>query len=249
MKGYIYCYTFENGKTYIGQTIKLQQRKINHLYNARNGCQEYFYRALRKYNYKYDFDILKVISDNNKKSLINKLNKYEVYFIKTLKSLYNENGYNIQIGGNNHTSKESAKKVSITKKNNKKYAEIAQKAGMVNAKIIVSLDKYSNVIKEFNCIKEAERFYNLKNGTISKHINALYSWSNQANCYFRFKNQDYHKRRKAFIGKYDDNNNLIDIYIKLNDIGYSQYYIRKYIDTNIKYQGFYWRYLGGDAKC
>lgn len=247
MKGYIYCYTFENGKTYIGQTIQLQQRKINHLYNARKGCQEYFYRALRKYNYKYKFDILKIISDNDKKSLINKLNKYEIYFIKTLKSLYNENGYNIQIGGDNHTSEISARKVSTTKKNNKKYKIIAQKAGMENAKIVVALDKYGNIIREFDCIKNAERFYNLKNGTISKHIHSLYSWSNQANCYFRFKDKDYDKRKKAFIGKYDDNNNLVEVYIKFDDIEYNSYYICKYINKNIKYQGFYWKYLGGDA--
>lgn len=249
MKGYIYCYTFENGKTYIGQTIKLQQRKRNHLHNARKGCQEYFYKALRKYTYKYDFDILKVISDNDKKSLINKLNKYEIYFIKTLKSLYSENGYNIQIGGNNHTSKESAKKVSITKKNNKKYAEIAQKAGMQNAKTIVSLDRYGNVIKEFDCIKDAERFYNLKNSTISKHINALYSWSNKTNCYFRFKDKDYHKRIRPFVGKYNDFGELLDIFINYQETELPLTSLYNAIKNNKKYNGYYWKLLGGDAKC
>lgn len=62
-RGVIYCYTFENGKTYIGQTINEQQRKRAHIREAKNNSKMYFHRALRKYNFKYTYDIYKSLKN------------------------------------------------------------------------------------------------------------------------------------------------------------------------------------------
>ena len=51
MYGIIYKVTnLQNGKVYIGQTIRtLNQRRTQHIYDARNSCSFYFHNAIRKY--------------------------------------------------------------------------------------------------------------------------------------------------------------------------------------------------------
>ena len=39
-----------NGKQYVGQTINmLEKRRVNHLFDSRNGSMYYFHKAIRKY--------------------------------------------------------------------------------------------------------------------------------------------------------------------------------------------------------
>lgn len=243
--GIIYCYTFPNGKTYVGQTINECQRKRSHTSNALRKIKLPFYNAMNKYNFIYQYEILKVVHGTNKNYVINILNKYEIYYIKILNSLVNNNGYNVNYGGNNNWNKYNAIKISKIKKGNKKYKDIAYQAGMSNAIPIVSLDKFGHIIKEFSSIKEAERFYNFKPTKISKHINKLYCWDNKTNCYFRYKDSDYNKRSKPFIGKYSLDGKLIDVYVTYKDIGINISNVKKYIKNKIIFDNCYLQFIGG----
>lgn len=240
-RGIIYCYTFNNGKCYVGQTIDEEGRKRNHKFCALNGSDLLFHRALRKYNFEYTYEILKEIYGNTKEEVINKLNKYEEFYIKQLRSMYNENGYNLHYGGNNKTSEIAKEKVSQTKKTNEKYRKIAIEAGMKNAKVVVALNKYGEVIKEFESISEANRYYNLTNGFVAKHISQLYSWCKQSDCYFRFKDTDYDKRIKPFIARYGLNNKLIDIYTSYKDTGFCISSVYNAVIKNKIYKDSYWK--------
>ncbi|MGL5715749.1 MAG: hypothetical protein ACRCX2_22190 [Paraclostridium sp.] len=100
MKGYIYCFTFNNGKTYVGQTVKsVKDREYQHLYYAKKDLGSAFQSALRKYGNEYTLEVLKEVTADTRELLDIKLNKYEVFYIKQLDSLCHQNGYNIETGG------------------------------------------------------------------------------------------------------------------------------------------------------
>jgi len=85
--GVIYEIRFDNGKSYIGQTVNLKKRKMSHMWNSKNN-EKPLYRAMRKYD--YDWVILEEV-------LIDLLDEKEQYYIK-LKSSF-VGGYNLNIGG------------------------------------------------------------------------------------------------------------------------------------------------------
>lgn len=242
-RGVIYCYTFENGKTYIGQTINEQQRKRTHIREAKNNSKMYFHRALRKYNFKYTYEVLKEIFSNTKEELIHKLNKYETFYIKQLHSMYDQNGYNVQLGGDNKMSETLVSKLK-QRAGVKKYIDNARSAGMKNAKVVVALNKYGEVIAEFESTRETERYYGIKFGGISKHIQLLYSWNKNTGCYFRFKGKDYNNRIRPFLYKYDINKKLIEVYVRIQDAvsdkSTNTYDIYKSLKNKIPIKGFYW---------
>jgi hypothetical protein len=98
----------ENGKVYIGQTIRpFEVRKAEHLY-GHNGY--YFGNALKKYD--FDWEVLKECKS------ISELNKMEKHFINKYKSNKKEFGYNLRNGGENSlVSKRTRKKMSIAQQN------------------------------------------------------------------------------------------------------------------------------------
>ena len=100
IKGCIYCFTFNNGKTYIGQTVRsVKNREYQHLYDAKTNKGHAFHRALRKYGNEYTLEILKEVTADKRELLDTKLNKYETFYIKQFNSLYCQNGYNLETGG------------------------------------------------------------------------------------------------------------------------------------------------------
>jgi hypothetical protein len=98
----------ENGKVYIGQTIRpFEVRKAEHLY-GHGGF--YFGNALKKYD--FDWEIIKECKT------ISELNKMEKHFINKYKSDKKEFGYNLKSGGENSLpSKRTRKKMSIAQQN------------------------------------------------------------------------------------------------------------------------------------
>lgn len=88
----IYKINFPSGKVYIGQTKNLNNRKSDHLKEARhNNCK--VYRAMRKYNTsKEDFEILEDSIETQEEA-----NKREIYWIAYYDSYHN--GYNSTPGG------------------------------------------------------------------------------------------------------------------------------------------------------
>lgn len=103
----IYCLTFENGKTYIGQTTQMLHRRILQHCN-KYGCVKIF-NAIQK-NKTLSVSIL----ESN--LTISQLNSFEKFYIK----LFNSNGcdgYNLESGGLNKTiSDETKSKMSESHK-------------------------------------------------------------------------------------------------------------------------------------
>lgn len=99
----------DNGKVYIGQTIKtLKHRKQQH-YRASLSKEikykPYFTRAIDKYGInKFKWEVIKICKD------INELNKQEHYYIKKFNSMNPNCGYNLTSGGNNYIMSEISKK-------------------------------------------------------------------------------------------------------------------------------------------
>lgn len=83
----------ENGKIYIGQTIKsLFTRKKEHQIASFNGSGLFFHQALRKYGAsKFRWRIIDTAYN------LEELNKKEIQLIKEYNTL--EKGYNMEIGG------------------------------------------------------------------------------------------------------------------------------------------------------
>ena len=71
MKGYIYKYTFPNGKTYIGQTRRhISIRHKEHLNPSIGPLNPGFWKAYQELG-EPKLEIIKVIESNNKQDLIN----------------------------------------------------------------------------------------------------------------------------------------------------------------------------------
>lgn len=110
--GWIYCITNNiNGKIYIGQTIDFKQRVKDYYksYKYKNQKLRPIISALKKYKFEnFTFETIGMFP-------IIYLDFYEIMFIKLFKSLIdNDNGYNIEVGGNaNKTlSHETKEKIS-----------------------------------------------------------------------------------------------------------------------------------------
>lgn len=101
-KGIIYIATnIENNKVYIGQSIRtLEKRKYFHYMDAKNGSNQFFHGALRKYD--ENSFIWEIIEEyNNEQTLFER----EIYWIAFYNSTNPEKGYNLSEGGSNHRLK------------------------------------------------------------------------------------------------------------------------------------------------
>lgn len=103
MRGTIYCYTNSvNGKKYIGQTINAKSRKANHKHSALcysgQDKDSPFHRAIRKYGWEnFSYEELETNVDSREE-----LNDLEAFYIKELKTLVSEKGYNVLSGGGSY---------------------------------------------------------------------------------------------------------------------------------------------------
>ena len=94
-----------NNKVYIGQTIStIAERWHGHMSAALNEkrCKSALYNAMRKYG-REKFHIHEIInvSHATKDGLINELNRLEKDYILQYQSLTSQNGYNVEVGGDN----------------------------------------------------------------------------------------------------------------------------------------------------
>ncbi len=96
-KGIIYRYVFPNGKQYIGQTTKtIAARTAGHVSDAKLhpdiGCVK-LNRAMIKYEFQFDREIVIEHNDPDIKSLKEELNSLEKHYIEKYDSI--NKGYNI----------------------------------------------------------------------------------------------------------------------------------------------------------
>lgn len=84
-----------NGKSYIGQTIQsLHERQRKHYSSVRNGSKLYFHNAIRKHGKdSFSWEILEYCKTQDE------LNEKEKHFIKEHHSYWEDNGYNLSLGG------------------------------------------------------------------------------------------------------------------------------------------------------
>jgi group I intron endonuclease len=110
----IYCLIFPNGRLYTGQSKDINERWKKHVWKAKKWCQDYVYRAICKYGWDNVQKIIIEVLPPDKKIL----NEREKFWIKELKSRWEENGYNLTDGGDGaqNLSKESIEKMSASRK-------------------------------------------------------------------------------------------------------------------------------------
>lgn len=101
MKGYIYKYTYPNGKVYIGQTVNLEKRHQQHMYAAggkikRQVCET----AIAKYGEPKLEVLEEIVGEDSKPHTFHELlNNAERKWIELYDSTNKQKGYNIQCGG------------------------------------------------------------------------------------------------------------------------------------------------------
>lgn len=94
MKGYIYKYTFPNGKVYIGQTRRPEDlRKKEHLTEYIGAANPGFWEAYTKYG-TYEYETLMELDIPDIDELVAKLNAHETYFINQHNATDPNFGYN-----------------------------------------------------------------------------------------------------------------------------------------------------------
>lgn len=99
-KGYIYKYSFPNGKVYIGQTItSVKQRHYVHMSDARRRERSTLCDvALAKFG-EIQPETIEIVEDEDKTKLKERLDKAEIKWIRHYDSTNIVNGYNVQQGG------------------------------------------------------------------------------------------------------------------------------------------------------
>lgn len=93
MKGYIYKYTFPDGKVYIGQTKNLEKRKRQHIDPNLGPANSGFWAAYCRFG-KYDFEVLKVLEYDNEDELNFYLGRWESGYIYQYNATNPDYGYN-----------------------------------------------------------------------------------------------------------------------------------------------------------
>jgi hypothetical protein len=171
VNGVIYVWENKiNGKKYVGQTIKVLQKRINeHLFNARlDKPTMYISKAIKKYG-EDNFRCYQIDKARTK----NALNKKETYWIKMFCSDEPEYGYNLTIGGDSAKVTDLAKKhMSKAQKGRIITSEHARKIGLTRIGKPLS-EETKNKIKEVwatKSEKEMDEFKSRVSETMKKHV-------------------------------------------------------------------------------
>lgn len=99
MKGYVYKYTFSNGKIYVGQTRRdVNVRHREHMNPSTGPLNPRFWQAYQELG-EPKLEIIKEIEEENNYELIQALNRCETYYIKKWKSDDLDFGYNVKSSG------------------------------------------------------------------------------------------------------------------------------------------------------
>lgn len=99
MKGYVYKYSFSNGKIYVGQTRRdVNVRHREHMNPSTGPLNPRFWQAYQELG-EPKLEIIKEIEEENNYELIQALNRCETYYIKKWKSDDLDFGYNVKSSG------------------------------------------------------------------------------------------------------------------------------------------------------
>ena len=96
MKGYIYKYTFSDGKVYIGQTRRSPEvRNMEHFSKLIGKTNPKFWEAYTKLG-KPNYEIIETIESARVQDLVERLNELETNYIQQYKASNPKYGYNIR---------------------------------------------------------------------------------------------------------------------------------------------------------
>ena len=153
--GFIYKIEFPNGKVYIGQTSRtLEQRKREHIRNAKKGVTYYVYNELRYYNMVDTFELIEIDTADTKEELDEK----EMRYIQIYNSMDREYGCNRTMGGDGfigyiHTEEDRKKISESRKKFHKENPEAGKKHGERRKQYFidnpVAGEKHSKALKKY----------------------------------------------------------------------------------------------------
>lgn len=143
-----------NKKTYVGQTRRsLSQRWSEHLHSTNHGSTTAIHNAIRKYG-KSNFTI-DIIASCTSQTI---LNRYESVLIEKHNTLA-PNGYNIQLGGDNH-SMDMGTKMKLSR--------------ALGGKSILARNLKTNKILNFKSQGECKKCLGLGNGVVSQCLQGKY---------------------------------------------------------------------------
>lgn len=220
-----------NGKVYIGQTIRtLEERKQQHLLNAKKGKGYKFQEALRYWG----ADIFKwtILEEVN---TVQQLNEKENYWIEYYKSY--ENGYNLTQGDSNPMNFEKSKQHHDNVMRSK---EVREKISKTMKKRIAE----GNFFTEEHRRKISEKLKGNKHYQGHKRTPEAIEATAQA----RRKKVSCYNEKHSLIKKFNSLNEAVD-WIKLNNI-YPKTHnrssckdlIKRSNDKNKYYNGLIWKY-------
>lgn len=145
-----------NGKVYIGQTINFGKRSKEHFSTLRKNIHrnQYLQHAFNKYGEEsFQIDILKLCPHD-------KLDEFEIYYMKKYDSLNKKVGYNMLTGGNERriVPEEVRKKISAAHKGRRNTIEHNKNIGLGRKGIVIPLEDImkANKTKRENQIQWGE---------------------------------------------------------------------------------------------
>lgn len=244
--GYIYLITNTiTKKRYVGQTLckNVETRWKQHKKCDHNSIGRYLLAAYNKYGIEsFKFQIICICFDED-------CNIYEEEYIKKFDTLV-PNGYNLREGGKNSKQHPESIKLRADKMrgiNNPNFGRMVStderkklSIGMIGKKNpnygkTITEDRKTKLAESMNKVWEERR----KNGTFDDYINDKNN--------FIIGHISVNRKR---VGKYDDNNNLLEEYDSTVDAGdknkINRQTISKVCNGNPKYKragGFIWKFL------
>ena len=179
MKGYIYKYTFPDGKVYIGQTRNPEKRKHDHIDPKIGPVNTGFWEAHQRFGTP-EYEIIREIECDNEDELVDLLNKWESGYISKYKANDSKFGYNrTSYGTVSRKANSLLKRVYIARQKDFLNSEMQlfesatekiwhTKRPLTEEELYLITEKYPDEIW-FNHLKSFD-FKNLSNNQITNNI-------------------------------------------------------------------------------
>jgi group I intron endonuclease len=237
--GYIYLITnTENGMRYVGQTIQMdiERRWSKHKNISKTGLGKHLRDAYIKYGIdKFKFQIICICFDED-------CDKYEEEYIKKFNTIV-PNGYNVKCRGKSVVISDETR-ILISKRTKETMTEKRRLRIIETHKGKTISEEHKKIIS----IKTKERWERLTETDINKIVEKRKNSPNYNNSLNALKKQsDATKKR---VGKFDKNNNLLEIFDSLSEASrISNIYLKTISKVCLgqKYHktagGFIWRFI------